>query len=247
MSTGDVSAASSTPHRDGHGRSLKSGSTDDLDRRRRTGLSKPGSHVTVVRIDLISPETWCPPPRTVVPRAEDCFTGNPVCSRSRLTVSVRQSNDPTTRGTQSRGPIHPRRRRLCTPLTSVPPSPPDTGTLVAPVSTKYETEPARTSFTGNPVCLRPSAAHIPSTVLSPVDRNSIQDHRSASVSDGIYRSTTPSAVTTVDALGSSSSVSSTTSTAHSSLTDAIPSKTCSGTSGIGTGTYAFARMAATPS
>lgn len=36
-------------------------------------------------------------------------------------------------------------------------------------------------------------------------------------------------------------------TAHSLRTEATPSKTCSGTSGIGSGTYAFARMSATPS
>lgn len=46
---------------------------------------------------------------------------------------------------------------------------------------------------------------------------------------------------------SGASSSGATTTAHSLRTDGMSPKTCSGTSGIGIGTYAFARMAETPS
>ncbi len=226
-----------------------------VDRRTRTGLSKPGSHVSVVRVDRpdftgnvvsLFPHS-SPQYRDLFHRKPGVFTQ----PSHRAGPPVKRLHDPRHAGPRSDPPA-----------TSTSLYPSDVG---VPVSTgyrharrlrvedvrdqsrKYETEPARTSFTGNPVCLHPSATR-------PVDGSVARrpgcdpgNRLSASVSDGTYRSTTPSAVTTVEAVGSSSSVSSTTSTAHSSLTDPIPSKTCSGTSGIGTGTYAFARMAATPS
>ena len=72
---------------------------------------------------------------------------------------------------------------------------------------------------------------------------------SVSHSTSASHSTDESAVTTwvAEAVSVRSELASTTSTAHSSRTEGTPSKTCSGTSGIGSGRYAFARISATPS